>query len=227
MKLMQYFKPLTHLGKPWQQFKSSPILWKKGGFDNPAFNKSCRSQIWSQIENKERWLTDYSGVFAAQQILSSLTYIWSCKMCSLYTECMWLRNRKWKLTAWTLIQKRFKYSEYWERLPDAPKLYTILESLNEWTWKSRERNMLWEQAAMVRNSAGLRKPLNPGHFGRLGNPGQTHFCRPKKRTCLGKRGRMVTLTLAQKSEWAWRLWLRVAPINCIWASFDCDWANLN
>ncbi len=55
--------------------------------------------------------------------------------------------------------------------------------------------MLWEQAAMVRNSAGvgLRKQPNPGHFGRLRNPGWTHFCRSKKRTCPGKRGRMVTL----------------------------------
>ncbi len=52
-----------------------------------------------------------------------------------------------------------------------------------------------EQAAMVRNSAGagLRKQPNPGHFGRLRNPSRTHFCRSKKRTCLGKRGRMVTL----------------------------------
>ncbi len=50
------------------------------------------------------------------------------------------------------------------------------------------KHMLREQATMVR-----RKQRNPGHFGRLRNPGQTHFCRSKKRTCPGKRGRMVTL----------------------------------
>ncbi len=39
---------------------------------------------------------------------------------------------------------------------DAPKLNTILACLKEWTRKSRERNMLREQAPMVRNSAGAR-----------------------------------------------------------------------
>ncbi len=48
--------------------------------------------------------------------------------------------------------------------------------------------MLWEQAAMIRNSAGAgsRKQPNPGHFGPLINPGRMHFCRSKKRTRPGK-----------------------------------------
>ncbi len=41
---------------------------------------------------------------------------------------------------------------------------------------------------------GKQKP-NPGHFGRLKNPSRTHFLDLKQRTCLGKRGRVVTLTL--------------------------------
>ncbi len=55
--------------------------------------------------------------------------------------------------------------------------------------------MLWERAAMIRNSAGAgsRKQPNPGHFGPLINPGRMHFCRFKKRTFPGKRGHMVTL----------------------------------
>ncbi len=77
--------------------------------------------------------------------------------------------------------------------------------------------MLWQQAAMVRNSAGvgLRKQPNPGHFGQLRNPGQTHFCRSKKRKCPGKRGRMVTLMLHE----------RMLAIDSAGLHLNFDWGN--
>ncbi len=80
---------------------------------------------------------DHSELFAAQQIISSLTNIWSCKMCCApFTQSACDRE----IESESEQQKRFKYTAYWERLPDATKLYTILEYLKQWTRKSRERN---------------------------------------------------------------------------------------
>ncbi len=45
--IFQTFNPLGKIN-PWQQFKSSPILWKSRAAEVRFY--------WSQVENKERWL---------------------------------------------------------------------------------------------------------------------------------------------------------------------------
>ncbi len=64
---------------------------------------------------------DRAGGFDAQQILSSLTDIWSCKMCS-FTQSERDRQIQRESEQRALIQKPFQYPAYW--LIDAPKLDT-------------------------------------------------------------------------------------------------------
>ncbi len=135
-----------------------PILWKTCGLGNPAPTKSCRSQIWlisarSRIR-RDDW-QDHAWVFAAQQILSSLTNIWSCKMCSLYTECVWSRIESESKQLKRLF-KIFKYTAYRQRLPDALKLYTILECLKEWTRNRGSETLVREQAGNGQKFSGSR-----------------------------------------------------------------------
>ncbi len=99
---MQYFKPFTHLGKSTHgnSLKAAQFCWKKRGLGNQELQKSDFIDHRSRIR-RDDW-KDHAWVFAAQQILSSLTNIWSCKMCSLYTECLRSRNRTiWEVKYWS------------------------------------------------------------------------------------------------------------------------------
>ncbi len=149
---------------------------------------------WPWIKSKERRLTEYGGGFAAQQILSSLTNIFSLKMCFLYTEYAWLRNRNWTASAHSKVISILCI------LIAAPwlwKWYAILECLRDWTQQSQEWNghiagaggngqkFSWSRIKKTSykntmNNDCRKQTPNPGHLGRFRNPSRMHFLGPKE-----------------------------------------------
>ncbi len=106
--IFQTFNPLGKIN-PWQQFKRG--YWNSVGKTRtwqPCIQQELQESDLTDHRSRIRrdYWKDHAWVFSAQQILSSLTNIWSCKMCSLYTECVWSRDRKRKYI------KIFKYTTY-------------------------------------------------------------------------------------------------------------------
>ncbi len=128
--------------------------------------KQKKTWIWQpciQQELQEADLTDHGlrvvrddwqTMLQDLMLLSSLTNIWSCKMCFLYTEYAWSRNRKWSASA------HAKAISILCILIAAPWWATIICNIRmfvgagkSWQKKLRVQNRhTAERAIMVRNS---------------------------------------------------------------------------
>ncbi len=87
---MQYFKPLTHREKSTRikSLKVAQFCGKSTGLTT-LLPKRAESDLTDHGSRESEDEQHHGGGFDAQQILSSLTNISSCKMCSLYTEYTW------------------------------------------------------------------------------------------------------------------------------------------
>ncbi len=137
LEFMQYFKPLTHLGESTHgnSLKIAQFCGKNADLATLHPTRAAGDRFdWSQVKNKERWLTrPCLSICWAHWQISDLV------RCAPFTQsacdCEIESESKQRKCSFKIIEIHRMIAAPW----CAKIIYNII-CLKEWTWKSRERN---------------------------------------------------------------------------------------